>query len=73
VGAAIVACDDLDVLMTTPPIAVLVLDPGVGETDVPVFGRQLVLARPPSNFLRLAVRAAVAIFASAIALVKEPW
>ena len=72
VGAAVVAGDDLDVLMPRAAVAVLVLDPGIRELDVPVVVRQLVFPRPPCNLLGLAVRPAVAVLLAAIALVQEP-
>ena len=70
-GAAIVRGHDLDVLVPTPAIAVLVLDAGIGKVHVPVVVRQLVLPRPPCDLLRLAIRPAVAVLLAAIALVEE--
>ena len=70
-GAAIVAGHDLDVLMPRAAVAVLVLDAGVREPDVPIVVRQLVLPRPPRNLFGLTVRPAVAVLLAAIALVEE--
>ena len=71
-GAAIVGGHDFDVLMPRAAIAVLVLDAGIRETDVPIVVRQLVLTGPARDLGRLAIRPAVAVLPAAIALVEEP-
>ena len=49
VGAAIVAGRDLEILMPRAAVAVLVLDAGIREPDVPIVVRQLVFPRPACN------------------------
>ena len=71
-GAAIVGGHDLDVLVTRPAVAVLVLDTRIGEVHVSVVVRQVVLSRPPRDLLGLAIRPTVAVLLAAIALVQEP-
>src|SRR5687768_16240545 len=70
-GTAIVRGHDLDVLVPTPAVAVLVLDTGVRELHVSVVVRQLVLPRPPRYLFRLAIRPTVTVFLAAIALVQN--
>ena len=71
-GTAIVAGDDLKILMPRAAVSVLVLDAGVWETDVAIVVRQLVLPRLAGDFFRLTIRPAVALLLAAIALVQEP-
>jgi ribosomal protein S1 len=68
-GAAIVAGDDLKILMPRAAISVLVLDPRVRESDVPIVVRQLVFPSPPCNLFGLTVRPAVAVLLASVALV----
>ena len=63
---------DFEVLVTGQPIAVLILDARIREVNVSVVVRQVVLASPPRDLLRLAVRPPIAILLTAIALVEEP-
>jgi hypothetical protein len=72
VRATVVARDDLDVFVARLSLAVLILDARIREVDVSVVVRQVVLASPLSDLLRLAVRSSVAILPAAIALVKKP-
>ena len=72
VGTAIVAGHDLDVLVTRAPVAILVLDARVREMHLLVVVRQVVLARPQRDLLRLAIWSAVAVLPTAIVLLKEP-
>jgi hypothetical protein len=70
-GAAIVAGDDLDVLVPRAPVPVLVLDAGIRETDVTIGVWQLVFPRPADDLFGLTIRTAVAILVPSIALVEE--
>jgi len=70
-GTAIVAGDDLDILMPPTTVSVLVLDAGIRETHVPIVVRQFMLARPASNLFGLTVRPAVAVLLASVALVQE--
>ena len=71
-GAAIVAGDDLKILMPRAAVMVFVLDPCIRKANVPIVVRQLVFPRPTCNLFRLTVRPAVAVLLAAIALVQEP-
>jgi hypothetical protein len=64
--------DDLQILMAGTAIAVVVLDSSIGETDVAIVVRQLVLTCPLRDLVWLAVRPSVAILFPSIALVQEP-
>jgi hypothetical protein len=64
--------DHLDVFMPHEPVAVLVLDTCFRELHVTLLVRELVLARPPRDLLWLAVRPAVGVRSTAIALLEEP-
>jgi hypothetical protein len=66
-----VAGHDFEVLVTGQPIAVLILDPRIREVNVSVVVRQVVLASPTRDLLRLAVRPPIAILLASIALVQE--
>jgi hypothetical protein len=46
VRAAVVRCDDFDIFNGAAPITVLVLEPCVGQLNVPLVVGQLVLASP---------------------------
>ena len=70
-GAAVVRGHDLDVLVPTPAIAILVLDAGIGKVHVTVLVGQLVLPRPPRDLLRLAIGPAVAVLLATVALVEK--
>jgi hypothetical protein len=72
VSTAIVAGDDLKILMTRAPVSVLVLNAGIRETHVPIVVRQVVLPRPACDFFRRPIRPTVAALVAAIALMKEP-
>jgi hypothetical protein len=72
VSTAIVAGDDLEILVTRPSIAVFVLDASVGKVHLVVVVRQLVLTRPASDLLGLSMGSPVAVVAAAIPLLKEP-
>jgi hypothetical protein len=71
-GTTVVAGHYLQVLVSRPPVAVLILDARVGEVNVSVVVRQVVLASPPGDLLRLAIGPAIAVVLSSIALVEEP-
>src|SRR5512144_2345977 len=71
VRAAVVVGHDLEVLVTRTAVAVVVLDACVGEVHMPVVVRQVVLARPARNLVRVAVRPTVAVLAPAVPLVEE--
>jgi hypothetical protein len=61
VRAAVVQRLDLDVERSEMPVAVLVLDARVGELDVAVVVRQLVLDGPAMDLLRRSIGSAVAV------------
>src|SRR5439155_22815993 len=67
---AVVDGQDLDVLIVVTTVDVLVLDPQIGEMHVPVEVGQIVFARPIFDLLFIAIRPAVSIRATAIALVQ---
>jgi len=71
VRAAVVAGNDLEILMSRATVPVLVLDAGIREPDVPIVVRQLVFPRPPCNLFRLTVRPAVTVLLASVALVQE--
>jgi len=60
-GAAVVRGHNLDVLVPTPAIPILVLDAGIGKVHVTVLVRQLVLPRPSRDLLRFAIGPPVAV------------
>ena len=62
--------EQLDVLMVFAPVH-LVLDAVIGEVNLPVEIRQVVLARPLANLVLVAVRAAVAVRPAAVVFLKE--
>jgi hypothetical protein len=64
-SAAIVLGHDLDVFVLVAPVQ-LVLNPEVGEVDLVVEVRQLVLVRPALDLARVAIGAAVAVRSAAI-------
>ena len=69
--ASIVRCHDLDVEHPVTPVDV-VLDPNVGELDVPVVvARQLVLLCPGADLLEPAVGSAITVIAIAISFLQE--
>lgn len=70
-GAAIVAGDDLDVLVPRHPITVLILDACIRKVNVSVVVRQVVFARPLRDLLRLTVRPPVAVLLASIALMQK--
>ena len=70
-GAAVVRRDHLDVFVPRVARGVLVLDAGVGEMDVVVEVRQVVLPSPGGDLLRRAVGSAVAVGAATVALLQE--
>jgi hypothetical protein len=63
--------DDLDVLVTSVTVLILVFDPGVREVDAVVEEREVVLACPRLNFFRRAVRPTVAVGPAAVTLLQE--
>jgi hypothetical protein len=63
--------DDLEVLVPPETVPVFVFDARIGKAHVPVVVRQAVLARPPRDVLRFAIRPAVAVFPNAIVFVEE--
>src|SRR5687767_8973780 len=71
VGAPIVAGHDFEVLVTGQPTAVLILDARIREVNVAVVVRQVVLASPPRDLLKVAVRPPIAILLASIAIVQE--
>ena len=64
--------DDLDVLDSATPIAVLVLDPHIRQLDVSVLVRQLVLLGPSSDCLLAAFRRLSALTTSPAFSMQEP-
>jgi hypothetical protein len=64
VGAAVVLREQLNVLVVFAPVD-LVLDAVVREVDLAIEVRQVVFERPPANLVLVAVRAAIAVGASA--------
>ena len=70
-GAAIVRGHDLDVLVPTPAIPIVVLDARIGKVHMTVVVRQLVFPRPPRDLLRLAIGPAVAVLLATVALVEK--
>jgi hypothetical protein len=70
-GPAIVRGHDLDVLVPTPAIAILVLDARIGKVHVTVVVRQLVLPRPTRDLFRLPIWPPVAVLLATVALVEK--
>jgi hypothetical protein len=70
VSAAVVRRKELDVLMKLSAIE-LVLDSVVGEMNLVVEVRQIVFARPVTDLVLVATRAAVAVGATAVGLLEE--
>jgi hypothetical protein len=71
-SAAVVRCDDLEVLDGTTTIPVQVFDANIWELNVPVLVRQLVRPGPLANFVCGSVGAAVAVSLSSIVGLQEP-
>jgi hypothetical protein len=69
-GAAIVWGDDLDVLALPAAIRLLVLDADVGEMDLVIEVRQVVLVRPFANLIRRSIRMAVVVVVVLVSLVE---
>ncbi len=69
-SAAIVRCDDLDVLALPAAIRLLVLDADVGEVDLVVEVRQVVFVRPFANLIRRAIGVSVVVVVVFVALVE---
>ena len=69
-GAAIVRRDDLDVLALPSAIGLLVLDADVGEMDLVIEVRQVVLVRPFANLIGRAIRMAVVVVVVLVPLVE---
>jgi hypothetical protein len=69
-GAAIVRRDDLDVLALPTSVRLLVLDADVGEVDLVIEVRQVVLVRPFANLIRRSIRMAVVVVMVLVALVE---
>ena len=69
-SAAIVGREQLDVLMELPAID-LVLDPVVGEMNVVVEVRQIVLACPVTDLILVAARPAVAVRSVTVVVLQE--
>ena len=69
-GAAIVGREQLDVLMELPAID-LVLDAVVREVHVVVEVRQIVLARPVTDFVLVAAGAAVTVRSVAVVVLQK--
>ena len=70
-SATVVQRLDLDVQRSQMPVAVLVLDARVGELDVAVVLRELVLDGPTMDFLRRSIGPPIALRLAAIALLQE--
>ena len=70
--AAVVAGDDLDVLVAQPAVAVLVLDARVGEVDAVVEVRELVFPRPGTESRAPPGRAGRRCPLAAVPLLQEP-
>jgi hypothetical protein len=71
VSAAVVQRLDLDVERSEMAVAVLVLDARVGELDVSVIVRELVLDGPTVDLLGSSIGPAVAVRLATIALLQE--
>ncbi len=71
-GAAVVAGDDLDVLVTQPPVAVFVLDACVGKVDAVVEVRQLLFPCPRTDLVRFPIRSTVAVLITPVPFLQEP-
>jgi hypothetical protein len=69
-GAAIVRGDDLDVLALPAAIRLLVLDADVGEVDLVIEVRQVVLVGPIANLIRRAIGMAVVVVVVLVPLVE---
>jgi hypothetical protein len=69
-GAAVVLCEQLNVLMVLAPLQV-VLDAVVREVDLAVEVREVVLACPLADLVLVPVRAAVAVRPSAVVFLQE--
>jgi hypothetical protein len=70
VAPAIVLREQLDVLVEFAPVD-LVLDAVVGEVDLPVEVRQVVVVRPRADLVLVTIRAAIAVGPPAVVLLKE--
>ena len=70
VGATIVGREQLDVLMELPAID-LVLDAVIREVHMVVEVRQIVLARPITDLIVVAARAAVAVRSVAVVVLQK--
>src|SRR5262245_66463007 len=69
--AAVVKCRDLHVLDVAAAVRPFVFQPEIGEVDVPVKERQIMLVGPLLDLLRIAIWPAVSIRTVAIAVVKK--
>jgi hypothetical protein len=70
VGAAIVRCEQLDVLMKLAAVH-LVLDPVVGKMNLVIEVWQIVFARPIPDLVLVAARPAVAVRSVAVVILQE--
>lgn len=70
-SAAVVQRLDLDVERSEMPVAILVLDARVGELDVAIVLRELVLDGPAMDLFRRAIGTAIAVRLAAIAFLEE--
>jgi len=65
-------CDNLDVLHGAAAIAVLVLEPGIGQLDVPILTGQLMLLSPSRDCLSISVDCFSPLTARSVLDLKEP-
>jgi hypothetical protein len=63
---------NLDILVETTAVDLLVLDAEIGKVHLLVEVRQVVLARPKGDLVRAAIWMAVVVVALSIALVQPP-
>jgi hypothetical protein len=72
VAASIVDRCDLNISVIPSPIGLLVFDAHVGEMDLVIEVREVVVVRPFLDLVRLAIRASVGIVPVAIPFVQPP-
>jgi hypothetical protein len=72
VRASIVDREHLDVLVTAPAVEFFVFDAQIGEMQLAIKLREVVLERPLRDFLRVAIGMAVVVVAIPVPLVAPP-
>jgi hypothetical protein len=72
VSAAVMRCDDLDILNGPASVATVVLETGIRELDVPVLIRQLVVLSPASYGISPLLRRFTMLAARPVFCLEEP-